>query len=75
MSIRIIAPLDNSDRYVEAFYLDYLDKLRDSGVTNMFGAANYLKMEYPHLTTMEARRTLAIWMDTYAERHHQLEDA
>ena len=30
-------------------YFDYLDRLRNSGVTNMYGAASYLQREFPEL--------------------------
>lgn len=30
-------------------YFDYLDRLRASGVTNMFGAASFLRDEFPEL--------------------------
>lgn len=70
MSIRVIKPLNGPDFDVEETYLLYLDKLRDSGVTNMFGAAPYIKLEFPHLTTLEARYILSHWMQTFAQRHH-----
>jgi len=49
-------------------YYQYLDNLRDSGVTNMFGASSYLVDEFD-LEPKEARRILAEWMRTYSERH------
>ena len=45
--------------------LDFLDELRDSGVTNMWGAGEYLENEYPELTEKEAGKILLYWMDTY----------
>lgn len=39
----------------------YLNRLRESGDTNMFGAAPYLQEEFG-LNRTEARRTLADWM-------------
>ena len=45
----------------------YLDGLRDSGVTNMFGASSYLVEEFG-LEPKEARRILAEWMRAYGER-------
>ena len=45
-------------------YLDYLDKLRESGITNMFGAAPYLQAEFD-LTKQEAKDVLVYWMRTF----------
>lgn len=42
-------------------YFIYLNRLRESGDTNMFGAAPYLQEEFG-LNKTEARRTLADWM-------------
>jgi hypothetical protein len=49
-------------------YFEYLDKLRESGVTNMFGAAPYLAEAFS-LTKPEARTILGEWMKTFTERH------
>ena len=32
---------------MEQEHLDYLDELRESGITNMFGARPYLMQSYP----------------------------
>jgi hypothetical protein len=45
----------------------YLDTLRESGATNMFGASVYLMDEFPDLTRKEARDILVEWMDTFKE--------
>lgn len=45
-------------------YFNYLDELRESGVTNMFGAADYLVAEYG-IGKNEARKILAAWMKQY----------
>lgn len=45
-------------------YWIYLEELRESGVTNMFGAGKYLQMEFG-LDKREARRILADWMNNY----------
>ena len=42
-------------------YFDYLVELRDSGETNMFGAAPYLEREFG-LSRTEARNILVQWM-------------
>ena len=45
-------------------YWIYLENLRRSGVTNMFGAAPYLAEEFD-LDMAEARKILAEWMENY----------
>lgn len=47
----------------------FLDELRDSGSTNMFGAAPYIVEEFG-VTRQEARDLLLNWMQTFEERHH-----
>jgi hypothetical protein len=49
--------------------LEYLDDLRESGETNMFGACPYLMDEFPKLEKEEARSILLYWMNTFSERH------
>jgi uncharacterized protein YciI len=48
----------------------YLDKLRESGVTNMYGATPYLQRQFS-LDKEEARDILADWMETFSERHNK----
>ena len=50
-------------------HLEFLDDLRESGDTNMFGARPYLAGEFPELTKQEAKAVLAYWMRTFADRH------
>ena len=45
-------------------YYEYLDFLRESGVTNMFGAAPYLEDRFD-LSRQEARKILIEWMEQY----------
>ncbi len=45
-------------------YWIYLEKLRRSGITNMFGATPYLMQEFM-LSMNEARKILADWMNNY----------
>lgn len=45
-------------------YYVYLEDLRQSGVTNMFGAAPYLQEEFG-LSKKEAREILGNWMTNY----------
>lgn len=48
---------------------EYLDQLRVTGVTNMFGAAPYVQAEFD-LEPAAARYLLSEWMRTFGERHH-----
>lgn len=50
-------------------HLVYLDDLRLSGDTNMFGAGSYLEVEFVDLSRREARAVLSYWMKTFAARH------
>ena len=45
-------------------YFAYLNNLRDSGVTNMFGAGPYLQQAFG-LTKYEARDILIQWMESF----------
>ena len=45
-------------------YWIYLERLRRSGETNMFGAAPWLEMTFG-LSRSEARKILADWMKNY----------
>lgn len=45
-------------------YWIYLEELRKSGVTNMFGAAPYLEKAFD-LSHREATQILADWMKNY----------
>ena len=49
-------------------YFEYLDDLRESGVTNMYGASLYLQEEFD-LDRQEAEDILVEWMQTFSERH------
>ena len=50
----------------DRIYYDFLLTLRDSGKTNMFGAAPYLQKEFD-LSKSEARKVLAKWMKSFNE--------
>jgi hypothetical protein len=45
-------------------HYDYLDLLRESGVTNMFGAAPYLQEAFD-LTKQESIQILGNWMKQF----------
>lgn len=55
--------------FVTDDHLYYLDLLRETGVTNMFGAGPYLEKEYPDLSREQCTRVLMYWMATFGERH------
>ncbi len=47
---------------------EYLDDLRESGLTNMYGAGRWLEDEF-ELPKYQARQVLKAWMDSFSERH------
>jgi len=49
-------------KYTEEF--SYLDHLRRSGVTNMFGAGEYLQRDF-NMNRHEAKEVLMAWMNNY----------
>lgn len=48
-------------------YFEYLDQLRESGETNMFGAVPYLQAEFPELEHDRSRAVeiLRAWMNSH----------
>lgn len=48
--------------------LEFLDDLRESGETNMFGATPYVQDEFD-LDKKDAKEVLLYWMDTFTDRH------
>ena len=57
--------------FVENKHLIFLDNLRESGITNMFGARSYIKEAFPELTSKQAGKVLVYWMETFGERHKE----
>ena len=47
--------------------LEFLNVLRDSGVTNMFGAGTYIQEEFG-VDRKESHRLLSLWMDNFNEK-------
>lgn len=45
-------------------HLEYLNDLRESGVTNMFGAGEYLQLAFG-LDKRKAKEILIYWMKTF----------
>lgn len=54
--------------FVTEEHLEYLDDLRESGATNMFGAGTYVQREFG-LSSQTSRSILSYWMETFSERH------
>jgi len=57
--------------FVTERHLIYLDALRSSAITNMFGATPYLQKDFPELTKSQARKVLGYWMETFSERRSE----
>ena len=47
-------------------HLTYLDDLRESGVTNMYGAGIYVQSEFA-LSKPEATHILTYWMESFGK--------
>lgn len=73
-------PTKERPSYCTNEMLEFLDGLRESGVTNMFGAATYIDAAFPELEdeeegrkqfgrTKAAAKVLTYWMDSFTERH------
>lgn len=52
--------------------MSFLNLLRDSGATNMFGAAPYVEDEFG-IDKREARRILQLWMRNFNEEGNYTE--
>jgi len=50
----------------EQEYFDYLEELRQSGETNMFGARPYLSAAFGELGSVEAGNVLCKWMNGHS---------
>jgi hypothetical protein len=48
-------------------YYKILEAIRESGITNMFGAAPYLQELCPELSREEANKILCNWISNYKE--------
>lgn len=53
-------------RIVNDDHLDFLDQLRESGETNMFGAGEYLVDEY-EISKKDAKIILKYWMESFKD--------
>lgn len=54
-------------------YFDYLEQLRQSGETNMYGAVPYLQEEFPELrySPERARKILLAWFGTFEKGENE----
>jgi len=62
--------MTNKPEVLTEDHLIYLDDLRESGITNMFGARPYLIGAFPGLSSKESVNILTYWMQTFSERHN-----
>ena len=53
---------------LEDLVFPYLDRLRESGIVNMFGAGPYVEDEFG-CNSRSAKELLIKWMSTFDERH------
>lgn len=60
-------PIDLEDEFTQDIFA-YLDDLRESGATNMFGAAAYIQRDWG-LSREDAQGFLGEWMRTFSDRH------
>jgi len=51
----------------EKAVFSYLNKLRESNETIMFGAAPYIEAEFPGTSFREANILLGLWMKNFSE--------
>ena len=58
--------------HVTEEHLLYLDQLRESGVTNMFGAVPFILLEFPDLSEQQAKQVLIFWMKTFSVQAPQV---
>jgi len=61
--------------YQEQEVFEYLDELRESGATNMFGATPYIVKEFRY-SEQESRRMLSLWMHNFNKEgnYSEIED-
>lgn len=61
--------MEERPEHVTEEHLTYLDDLRESGKTNMYGARPHLMKDFPDLTGKEAGKVLVYWIHTFSDRH------
>lgn len=56
-------------------HLYFLDGLRMTGITNMYGAVPYIQEAFNGMTRDTASKVLAYWMNSFSERHPEPEES
>ena len=64
-------PMINRPDIVKEEHLLFLDELRMSGITNMFGASQYVE-DWFDLDRDQARQIVVYWTRTFGDRHPEL---
>lgn len=59
--------MESRPDYCTDEHLTFLDDLRKSDVTNMFGTAPFLEDHFEDLTSPESRRVLQYWMFSFGQ--------
>ena len=54
-------------------HLTALDRIRESGLVNMWGGSEPLRQVFPDLTVKQSAEILLYWMETFTERHPNTE--
>jgi hypothetical protein len=62
---------NNADQFIEEF--EYLDALRESGITNMWGAAVFVQAQFG-LDRKPAVDILLKWMKTFDQRQEERQE-
>ena len=55
--------------YIDEVHLEYLDELRESGETNMYGARVYLLREFVDMSEKTAGDILGYWMESFSRKN------
>ena len=63
--------MNSKPDFVTEKHLEYLDELRASGKTNMFGASPYILDEFPEITEEQAKKILLYWIKSFEERNKE----
>lgn len=67
-----MAKLDEDTIRLNKDYFVYLEKLRKSGRTNMWGASPYLQVMFPELHEKAADNILLAWIQNYDQLSREL---
>lgn len=51
--------------FVDDEHLEYLDELRESGTTNMFGASHFIRLNWPELSKRDSQAIVLYWMQAF----------